>query len=162
MACWLCKLSNADLKASMLSSWVCSPVPIRPHPECNPFSPRSRLQSFPIMRATLTTNETDVSMPVMTGYESTRHIRSVEIERTLAYEHQNYVQSPYLSDRAEPPSSFPFQSKSRSASSSISSSTNNSNSPSAFVDLHLSQPKLKLNRYVPPFRLSSWKDSSNE
>lgn len=162
MACSLCRLSSADPKASMLFSWVCSPVPIRPHPDCNPFASRYQPQNFPVMTTTLTTNETDVSMPVMTGYESTRHIRSVETERTLAYEHQNYVQSPYLSDRAEPPSSFPFHSKSRSSSSSISSSTNNSNSPSAFVDLHLSRPELKLNRYFPRFRLSSWKDRTNE
>merc|ERR1711964_483258 len=43
----------------------------------------------------------DVSMPVMTGYESTRHIRMIETERRLAYEHQNLIQttspSAYLS-----------------------------------------------------------------
>ena len=78
-------------------------------------------------------------MPVMTGYESTRHIRTIEAERRIAYEHQNIIQSPYLSSS---PNSFPFSFHSRSSS--------NSNSPSAFspteIDLHLSAPKLQLNR----------------
>merc|ERR1711939_961718 len=59
----------------------------------------------------------DVSMPVMTGYESTRHIRMIETERRLAYEHQNLIQttspSAYLSYSTNNsagmlPSSFPF------------------------------------------------------
>ncbi|PVH76709.1 hypothetical protein DL98DRAFT_283823 [Cadophora sp. DSE1049] len=55
----------------------------------------------------------DVSMPVMTGYESTRHIRMIETERRLAYEHQNLIQTnspPYLSTSINTllPSSFPF------------------------------------------------------
>jgi len=78
-------------------------------------------------------------MPVMTGYESTRHIRTIETERRIAYEHQNIIQSPYLSSS---PNSFPFSLHSRTSS--------NSNSPSAFspteIDLHLSAPKLQLNR----------------
>jgi CheY-like chemotaxis protein len=82
-------------------------------------------------------------MPIMTGYESTRHIRSVETERQLAYEHQNLIQSPYLSSVSSTTSSFPFHTRS-------SSSSTNSNSPSAFfqstIDLHLAAPKLKLNR----------------
>jgi len=85
----------------------------------------------------------DVSMPIMTGYESTRHIRSVETERQLAYEHQNLIQSPYLSSVSSTASSFPFHTRS-------SSSSTNSNSPSAFfptaIDLALAAPKLKLNR----------------
>ncbi|KAK0113937.1 hypothetical protein ONS96_014786 [Cadophora gregata f. sp. sojae] len=58
----------------------------------------------------------DVSMPVMTGYESTRHIRMIETERRLAYEHQNLIQTspPFLSPSSttainmQQPSSFPF------------------------------------------------------
>lgn len=106
----------------------------------------------------------DVSMPIMTGYESTRHIRSVEIERQLAYDHQNLIQSPYLSSLTSNANStsFPFHGpatpfshnqnlsiSSTSSSTSKASSNSNSNSPSAFepsaIDLHLQAPRLKLN-----------------
>lgn len=55
----------------------------------------------------------DVSMPVMTGYESTRHIRMLETERRLAYEHQNLTQttsclSTTTTSNGMLPSSFPF------------------------------------------------------
>lgn len=77
----------------------------------------------------------DVSMPVMSGYESTRLIRSIEAERRIAYENQQRIQSPWL---APPEPSFPFYAKSSGASAS----------PSSFpsIDLHLSMPKLKLNK----------------
>src|SRR6187402_35740 len=74
-------------------------------------------------------------MPVMTGYESTRHIRMIETERRLAYEHQNLIQSPYVSPSA---SSFPFDLSSPFLSPSASNSTEINNS--------LSLPRLKLNR----------------
>ncbi|KAL2063968.1 hypothetical protein VTL71DRAFT_4462 [Oculimacula yallundae] len=65
----------------------------------------------------------DVSMPVMTGYESTKHIRMIETERRLAYEHQNQLQtqSPFLSLGSGPPSSFPFNLPTPSISSHASS-----------------------------------------
>jgi len=77
----------------------------------------------------------DVSMPVMSGYESTRLIRSIEAERRIAYEHQQRIQSPWLSP---PESSFPFHIQPSS----------NATSPSSFpsIDLHLSAPNLKLNK----------------
>ena len=77
----------------------------------------------------------DVSMPVMSGFESTRLIRSIEAERRIAYEHQQRIQSPWLSP---PESSFPFH---------IQPSIN-ATSPSSYpsIDLHLSMPKLKLNK----------------
>jgi CheY-like chemotaxis protein len=93
-------------------------------------------------------------MPIMTGYESTRHIRSVEIERQLAYDHQNLIQSPYLSSLTSNANStsFPFHNlstSSTSSSTSKASSNSTSNSPSAFeqsaIDLHLQAPRLKLN-----------------
>lgn len=100
-------------------------------------------------------------MPIMTGYESTRHIRSVEMERQLAYDHQNLIQSPYLSSVTSTTNStsFPFHTPTTNSHVSTTSSTStskassknnsNSNSPSAFdrsaIDLHLQKPKLKLN-----------------
>jgi CheY-like chemotaxis protein len=78
-------------------------------------------------------------MPVMTGYESTRHIRTVETERRLAYEHQNLIQSAYLSPSA---SCFPFNNYPPDSSS-------NSTSPSSFDPSKLQEsataPRLKLN-----------------
>jgi CheY-like chemotaxis protein len=75
----------------------------------------------------------------MTGYESTRNIRTVESERSLAYEHQNLIQSPSPPANA---TSFPFSIFSGSSSSSA-------NSPSAFnplaLDMSLSEPRLQLN-----------------
>jgi CheY-like chemotaxis protein len=77
----------------------------------------------------------DVSMPVMSGYESTRLIRSIEAERRIAYEHQQRIQSPWL---CPPESSFPFHTQPSS----------NATSPSSYpsIDLHLSTPNLKLNK----------------
>lgn len=100
-------------------------------------------------------------MPIMTGYESTRHIRSVEMERQLAYEHQNLIQSPYLSSiSTSPHTSFPFHTPpsshchststsnehNLSASSASTSKTSSvANSPSAFLPSTLQAPRLKLN-----------------
>jgi len=52
----------------------------------------------------------DVSMPVMTGYESTRAIRNVETERRLADDLRWQTQGPFLSPRTvnQQSSSFPF------------------------------------------------------
>ncbi|CZT50117.1 uncharacterized protein RSE6_11049 [Rhynchosporium secalis] len=110
----------------------------------------------------------DVSMPVMTGYESTKHIRMIETERRLAYEHQNLIQtqSPFSLSSAQT-SSFPFGLPSPSISSHSSSisptncslsSTNppfpsalssQSPNPSAFspsdLAARLKLPKLQLN-----------------
>jgi CheY-like chemotaxis protein len=99
-------------------------------------------------------------MPIMTGYESTRHIRSVELERQLAYDHQNLIQSPYLSSvsATDNSNSFPFHTPPSNhhpshyfttCSTSTSKTSSAANSPSAFfppnIDLHLRAPKLKLN-----------------
>ncbi|TVY82198.1 Hybrid signal transduction histidine kinase B [Lachnellula suecica] len=77
----------------------------------------------------------DVSMPVMSGFESTRLIRGIEAERRIAYEHLQRVQSPWLSP---PQSSFPFHIPPSSTSTS----------PSSFpsIDLHLSKSALQLNK----------------
>ncbi len=84
-------------------------------------------------------------MPVMTGYESTRHIRMIETERRLAYEHQNLIRSPDV-PTSLPPSSFPFNLPSPS---SIAPKYVIPNSPSAFDRTELNQrmelPRLKLN-----------------
>ncbi|KAG9238677.1 hypothetical protein BJ875DRAFT_480176 [Amylocarpus encephaloides] len=79
----------------------------------------------------------DVSMPVMTGYESTRNIRRIEAERRLAYEHQQNVQSPWLYDTSSSSlTSFPFMQ--RPANYPIQSSLQS-------IDLHISTPEIKLN-----------------
>ena len=89
----------------------------------------------------------------MTGYESTRHIRSVELERQLAYEHQNLIQSPYLSS-VTTSTSFPYNTpqnhqQNQNNHNHTSPTNSTSNSPSAFtpstIDLHLQAPRLKLN-----------------
>jgi CheY-like chemotaxis protein len=81
-----------------------------------------------------------VGMPIMTGYESTRHIRAIETERQLAYAHQNLIYSPYLSvSSTSSRTGFPFYAPSLSSSS-------NSNSPSAFEPSELDKPRLKSNR----------------
>lgn len=86
----------------------------------------------------------DVSMPIMTGYESTRHIRNVETERQLAYDQQNLIQTP-CDPSISSTGGFPFH-----ARSSSSSANSNSTSPSAFspsaIEQQLAAPKLKLNR----------------
>ncbi|KAH9222298.1 hypothetical protein DL95DRAFT_454760 [Leptodontidium sp. 2 PMI_412] len=102
----------------------------------------------------------DVSMPIMTGYESTRHIRMIETERRLAYEHQNLIQSQssYLPSTNALPSSFPFNLPTPSVSIHSHSSTTAApttypfpppQSPSAFspseLNSRLELPRLKLN-----------------
>ncbi|KAH7369618.1 hypothetical protein BKA65DRAFT_2440 [Rhexocercosporidium sp. MPI-PUGE-AT-0058] len=110
----------------------------------------------------------DVSMPIMTGYESTRHIRMIETERRLAYEHQNLIQtqSSHISTLGVPPSSFPFNLPTPSISAHSHSSTSSGlsptsktapitypfpppQSPSAFdpseLNSRLELPRLKLN-----------------
>lgn len=90
----------------------------------------------------------DVSMPVMTGYESTRLIRIIESERRIAYESQQQIQSHY--SPASP--SFPFHLPSPIGTATSSpfftsaSLAGSTPSPSRFVDLHLDAPTLKLNR----------------
>ena len=89
----------------------------------------------------LSNTNVDVSMPVMTGYESTRHIRTVETERRLAYEHQNLIHSPSFSPNL---TSFPFH----SSSSSLSCGPLNPN-PSFFSPAYLDsqvEKKLVLNQ----------------
>lgn len=87
-------------------------------------------------------------MPVMTGYESTRHIRMIETERRLAYEHQNLIQSPYISTTL-PPSSFPFNLPSPSSISPSSIFPTSPTSPSAFdpatMNRRMQLPRLRLN-----------------
>lgn len=73
----------------------------------------------------------DVSMPIMGGYESTRHIRTIETERRLAYARQNTLSTPF-SLATSPRTSFPFHKHSPS----------NETSPSAF---NHGEPPLKLN-----------------
>ncbi len=76
-------------------------------------------------------------MPIMTGYESTRHIRTVETERRLAYEHQNLIQSPIVPANI---TSFPFNNQINQLVA---------NTPSAFSPVELemlsSAPRLQLN-----------------
>jgi len=78
----------------------------------------------------------------MTGYEATRGIRAVELERRDAYEiHQDAfsrspLYSPMLSSSALLSTSFPFNAPSFDCKS-FSQNT---------IDLHLHTPELKLNR----------------
>jgi len=84
----------------------------------------------------------DVSMPVMTGYESTRAIRAVESERRDAFEYQQHSRahspfaSPLLSPSAMLSTSFPFHTPSRSFKGFAN--TNN-------MDLHVNSRELKQN-----------------
>ncbi|CAG8982831.1 hypothetical protein HYALB_00006641 [Hymenoscyphus albidus] len=68
----------------------------------------------------------DVSMPIMSGYESTRLIRQIEHTRRLAFDQQQQILTPS--------SSFPFNTRPPHSHPSTQS-----------IDLHLSTPELQRN-----------------
>lgn len=90
-----------------------------------------------------------MSMPIMTGYESTRAIRAIELERRIAYQQQQdtYSQSPLTSPLLSTASllstSFPFNAPPTPLRTPTKPTSLMQMNP---LDLRLSTSELKLNR----------------